>query len=576
MNQSIQDKIDFWLNSNIDSADKEKIRSLIDDQNEEELVDAFYKDMEFGTGGLRGIMGIGSNRMNQYTVGMATQGLSNYLMKQFPKEEISVAIAYDCRNNSSLFAQVAANIFSANDIKVYLFEALRPTPELSFAIRKLRCKSGLVITASHNPKEYNGYKTYWSDGAQITPPHDQNIIHEVQSIVSFDQIKFEPNKGLIQSVGAEMDEQYLDAVASLCQSTDAIARQSDLSIVYSPIHGTGITMVPPVLKKIGFKNVHVIQEQAQPNGDFPTVIYPNPEEKEALTFALKKAEEIDAELVLATDPDADRVGIAIKNSEGAFELLNGNQTGVLIMYYQCLMWQKHGRLDGNQYLVKTIVTTELIREIATHFGVDCHDTLTGFKWIASLIAQLEGTKMFIAGGEESYGYMIGDQVRDKDAIASCAVIAEMAGWAKDKNQSLFELLEEIYSQFGLYQESLVSITKHGKTGAEEIQAIMTNFRNQPPATLGGSQLIKIIDYQNTTEKELPSGKVTSIDFPASNVLQFITQDGSKISIRPSGTEPKIKFYFSVRSKYDGDKNLKQERNILQKKIGSIQEELNLK
>ncbi|MEP3389414.1 MAG: phospho-sugar mutase [Reichenbachiella sp.] len=575
MEENIKKSIDTWLNSNIDEADKTALKELVASGNETELVDSFYKDLEFGTGGLRGIMGLGSNRMNKYTVGSATQGLANYINIQFPNEEASVAIAHDSRNNSDFFAQIVADILSANGIKVYLFDELRPTPELSFAIRELGCKSGIVVTASHNPKEYNGYKVYWEDGAQIIAPHDTKIIEEVRKITSFDQIKFEANTDLIQSIGKDIDDRYLAEMSKLSLSPDAIKNQSDLSIVFSPIHGTGITLVPSALEQFGFTNVTIIEEQATPDGNFPTVVYPNPEEKEALTLALEKAKQISAELVLATDPDADRVGIAIRTETGDFELLNGNQTGALLIYYLCLKWKENGKLDGNQYVVKTVVTTELIKDIATHFGIECFDTLTGFKHIAGLIKELEGKKTFIGGGEESYGYLIGDFVRDKDAIASCAIIAEMAAWAKDNGKSLGDLLEEVYSQFGMYQEDLVSLTKKGKSGAEEIERMMHQFRNNTPTSLAGSEIEWLIDYQNSTAKNLLTGQVDSINFPSSNVLQFITQDGSKISMRPSGTEPKIKFYMSVRSDSDSDQSFEDEKRGLQDKISKIKAELDL-
>ncbi|WP_420579723.1 phospho-sugar mutase [Reichenbachiella sp.] len=575
MEENIKTTIDSWLNSNIDEADKTALKKLVASGDETELVDSFYKDLEFGTGGLRGIMGLGSNRMNKYTVGSATQGLANYINIQFPNEVASVAIAHDSRNNSDYFARIVADILSANGIKVYLFDELRPTPELSFAIRELGCKSGIVVTASHNPKEYNGYKVYWEDGAQIIAPHDTKIIEEVRKITDFDQIKFEANSELIESIGHDIDERYLTEMAKLSLSPEAIKNQSDLSIVFSPIHGTGITLVPKALEQFGFSNVTIIEEQATPDGNFPTVVYPNPEEKEALTLALEKAKQIGAELVMATDPDADRVGIAIRTETGDFELLNGNQTGALLIYYLCLKWKENGKLDGNQYVVKTVVTTELIKDIATHFNIDCYDTLTGFKHIAGLIKELEGKKTFIGGGEESYGYLIGDFVRDKDAIASCAMIAEMAAWAKDNGKSLGDLLEEVYSQFGMYQEDLVSLTKKGKSGAEEIQEMMHKFRNNPPGTLAGSEIEWLIDYQNSTSKNLISGQVDDINFPSSNVLQFITRDGSKISMRPSGTEPKIKFYMSVRSESDSDRSFDNEKSGLKDKISKIKEELDL-
>lgn len=575
MEENIKKTIDAWLNSNIDEADKSALQALIAGDNETELIDSFYKDLEFGTGGLRGIMGLGSNRMNKYTVGSATQGLANYINLQFPKETASVAIAHDSRNNSDFFAQIVADILSANGIKVYLFEELRPTPELSFAIRSLGCKSGIVVTASHNPKEYNGYKVYWEDGAQIIAPHDTNIIEEVRKITNFDQIKFEANADLIESIGKNIDDKYLAEMAQLSLSPDAIKNQSDLSIVFSPIHGTGITLVPQALEKFGFTNVTIIEEQATPDGNFPTVVYPNPEEKEALTLALEKAKQISADLVLATDPDADRVGIAIRTETGDFELLNGNQTGALLIYYLCLKWKENGKLDGNQYVVKTVVTTELIKDIAKHFGIDCYDTLTGFKHIAGLIKELEGQKTFIGGGEESYGYLIGDFVRDKDAVASCVMIAEMAAWAKDNGKSLGDLLEEVYSQYGMYQEDLVSLTKKGKSGAEEIQDMMHQFRTNTPDSLAGSEIEWLIDYQNSTSKNLLTGQIDNIDFPSSNVLQFITKDGSKISMRPSGTEPKIKFYMSVRSDSDSDRSFEDEKKGLQGKIEKIKAELDL-
>lgn len=575
MEDNIKKVMDEWLASPIDEADKEELKAMIANGDETELTDSFYRELEFGTGGLRGIMGIGSNRMNKYTVGSATQGLANYINLQFPDEQASVAIAYDSRNNSNFFAQVAADILSANGIKVYLFEELRPTPELSFAIRELGCKSGIVVTASHNPKEYSGYKVYWDDGAQIIAPHDSNIISEVRKISSFDRIKFEANSELIQSIGQDIDEKYLNAVADLSLAPEAIKNQSDLSIVFSPIHGTGITMVPRVLEKFGFNNVTVIEEQAKPDGNFPTVVYPNPEEKEAMTLALRKAKEVDADLVMATDPDADRVGIAIKTESGEFELLNGNQTGALLIYYLCLQWKQNGKLDGTQYVVKTVVTTELIKDIANYFGIECYDTLTGFKHIAGLIKKFEGQKTFIGGGEESYGYLIGDFVRDKDAVASCAMIAEMAAWAKDQDKSIEELLEEVYSQFGMYLEDLISLTKKGKSGAEEIQEMMKQYRSNTPDMIVGSKIEWLIDYESQKAKNLLTGEEHTLDFPKSNVLQFVTTDQSKISMRPSGTEPKIKFYISVRSDSDAERSFEEEKQMLVQKIEKIKEELNL-
>ena len=575
MESSIKEKVDFWLNSNIDADDKKEIQQLVDENNESELTEAFYKDLEFGTGGLRGIMGLGPNRMNKYTIGMATQGLSNYLKKAFPDEQISVAIAFDCRNNSPFFADIVASVFSGNGIKVNIFKELRPTPELSFTIRHLGCKSGVVLTASHNPKEYNGYKAYWDDGAQIVAPHDTNIIEEVRKITDFGQVNFDKDESLITYLGDELDKAYLDAVHAQSLSPECIENQKDISIVYSPIHGTGITMVPPMLKKLGFNNVNVIEEQSTPDGNFPTVVYPNPEEQEAMTYALNKAKEIDADLVMATDPDADRVGIAVKNLEGEFQLLNGNQTGELIVYYLCKMWEEKGKLNGKQYIVNTIVTTNLINDIAAHFKIDCYETLTGFKHIASVIRELEGKGEFIGGGEESYGYMIGDFVRDKDAVASCAILAEMTAWAKDQNKSLYEILIDIYQEFGIYQESLVAIVKKGRDGAETIKQMMVDYRSTPPTTICGSKVIKINDFLSHEEKDMVTGNITKIDLPSSNVLQFFTEDGNKISIRPSGTEPKIKYYFSLKKALAENDNLNDEINKLIEKTNSIKEELNI-
>ncbi|WP_099598469.1 phospho-sugar mutase [Reichenbachiella sp. 5M10] len=575
MEAYIQESIDKWLNGSIDQADKQTIENMISSGEETELIDSFYKELEFGTGGLRGIMGLGSNRMNKYTIGVATQGLANYLKKEFSGEDISVAIAHDSRNNSDFFAQTTASVFSANGIKVYLFESLRPTPELSFAIRELGCKSGVVLTASHNPKEYNGYKAYWEDGAQMIAPHDTNVIDEVRKIKGFDEVNFQENPALIETIGQEIDNKYLDMLEALSLSPDAIRNQSDLSIVFSPIHGTGITLVPNILERLGFKNVTIVKEQAEPNGNFPTVVYPNPEEQEAMSIALSTAESIDADLVMATDPDADRVGIAVKNKQGKFELLNGNQTGSLLIYYLCTKWKENKKLNGKQFIVKTIVTTELIKDIATHFDIESYDTLTGFKFIAGLIREFEGKKEFIGGGEESYGYLIGDKVRDKDAIASCAMIAEMAAWAKDQGKSVMELLEEIYSEFGMYWESLSSLTKKGKSGAEEIQKMMSDARTNAPSQLGGSKVTTLLDYQSGEATDLTTGSKTTMNYPKSNVLQFLTEDGTKVSLRPSGTEPKIKFYFSVKSDAGSSDKIETQKEILNKKIAVIKTELGL-
>ena len=575
MSSAIIDKAKEWLNSPIDQESKDEISRMMNSDDQTELIDSFYKNLEFGTGGLRGMMGVGSNRMNRYTIGMATQGLSNYLKSNFSGEQIKVAIAYDSRNNSDFFAEVTAGVFSANGFQVYLFEALRPTPELSFAIRHLGCHSGVVVTASHNPKEYNGYKAYWNDGAQIIAPHDKNIVNEVSKIDGIEEVKFEGNPDLIEKIGSEVDEAYLECISGLTLSPEAVQAQNDLKIVFSPIHGTGITLVPEILKRMGFTNVHVVEEQSTPDGNFPTVVYPNPEEKEAMSIALRKASELDADLIMATDPDSDRVGIGVKNSQGEFQLLNGNQTGALLVYYLLSKWKENGKLTDKEFVVKTIVTTDLIADIAKAHGVACYETLTGFKFIAALIAELEGKQQFIGGGEESYGYLVGDAVRDKDAIASCAIIAEMTAYAKNNGKSLYELLMEIYEKYGLYREHLISITKKGKSGAEEIAEMMKNLRAQPPVELGGSPVTKLIDYQLSKEVHLPSNEEATIDFPKSNVLQFVTADGSKISARPSGTEPKIKFYFGTRtdlaSKNDFDAKFKE----LELKIESIIRDLNV-
>ncbi len=562
-----------WLNGNIEDELKAEIRTMLESDDSTKLTDAFYKDLEFGTGGIRGIMGAGSNRMNKYTVGKATQGLCNYLNSAFPSQAISVAIAHDSRNNSTFFADITASVFSANGIKVYFFDGLRPTPELSFAMRELHCKSGVVVTASHNPREYNGYKAYWDDGAQVTPPHDTGIISEVEKIGSFDEVKFEKNEDLIEIIGKEIDEKYLTKVQQLSLRPDVIKRQKDLKIVFTPIHGTGITLVPEILKRYGFENVHIVKEQAEPDGDFPTVVYPNPEEAEAMSMALKLATEIDADLIEATDPDADRVGIGAKNNKGVFQLLNGNQAASLLVYYVLSQWKETGKLNGKQFVIKTIVTTDLIIEIAKHFDVIMHETLTGFKYIASVIRELEGKEQFVVGGEESYGYLIGDFVRDKDAVSSCALLAEMTAWAKDSQKSLFDLLIEMYVKFGMYREQLTSITRKGKAGTEEINEMMKVLRADPPIELGGSKMVRVLDYQEGTAKNMETNTVDKLNFPKSNVLQFITEDGTKVSARPSGTEPKIKFYFSVRTELKIPEDFDAKFDMLGKKIDGIIKEL---
>ncbi|MBB5634939.1 phosphoglucomutase [Pedobacter cryoconitis] len=570
---AIQNTINEWLNGNYDQQTKEEIQKLIDSEASTELVDAFYRSLEFGTGGLRGIMGAGSNRINKYTIGTATQGLSNYLLKKYPGEKIKVAIAHDSRNKSDFFAKITADVFSANGIHVYFFKELRPTPELSFAIRHLGCRSGVMLTASHNPKEYNGYKAYGADGGQFTSPDDTMVMDEVANIKSIDEVKFERNEQLVELIGEEIDTLYLDQITELSVSPEAIARQKDLKIVYSPIHGTGITLVPKALAQFGFTNLTLVKEQSTPDGNFPTVVYPNPEEKEAMTLALNKAKEIDADLVLATDPDADRVGIAVKNNDGEFVLLNGNQTGSLLINYLLTAWQEKGKLDGNQYIVKTVVTTNLVEEIAKAKNVECYNTLTGFKHIGHLITSLQGKKTFIGGGEESYGYLIGELVRDKDAIISCAFIAEMTAFYKDKGSSLYDAMLDMFVEYGLYKEELVSLTKKGKSGAEEIKAMMEKFRNNPPLVLGGSKVKTLKDYELGIETDLDTKEKTKLDFPKSDVLQFITEDGSIVSARPSGTEPKIKFYCSVNAPLADKTEFKTVDAALGEKIKSLMSDL---
>lgn len=552
----VKQRANQWLGEKFDEATRNEVKNLLEN-NETELIDAFYRDLEFGTGGLRGIMGAGTNRVNIYTVAKATQGLSNYIIKECGQTSINVAVAYDSRNNSRLFAETTAKIFAANGFTVYLFDALRPTPELSFAVRHFGCQSGVVITASHNPKEYNGYKAYWNDGGQVVPPHDKNIIAEVEKIKSIDDIKMQGNAQLIKQIGSEIDELYTNKIKELSLSGNIIAKHHDIKIVYTPIHGSGVKLVPMVLKKFGFTNIINVPEQDVSDGNFPTVKSPNPEESAALAMAIDKAKQTGAELVLASDPDADRVGIAVKNNKGEIVLLNGNQTGSILIYYLLNKWKQNGKLTGKEYTVKTIVTTELIADISKKFGVEYYDVLTGFKYIAEIIKENEGKKVFIGGGEESYGYLAGDFVRDKDAVMACALIAEAFAWAKEQGKNLFDILTDIYLEYGFYKEGLVNITKKGKEGAEEIQKMMANFRNNPPKKLDGSAVVKIMDYEQQKAIDVIEDKTWAINMPKSNVLQFFTANGSKVTIRPSGTEPKIKFYFSVKgtlnNKADFDK-----------------------
>lgn len=534
-----------WLDGNYDEETKQTIKQQLDENKLEEIVDAFYKNLEFGTGGLRGIMGVGPNRINKYTIGAATQGLSNYLKKVYPNEQIKVVIAHDNRHNAEYFSQITADVFSANGIQVYFFDDLRPTPELSFAIRFLGCQSGVMLTASHNPKEYSGYKAYWNDGGQVVPPHDANIIEEVSKIDSVEKIRFEPDDLLIQTIGAEIDRIYIEKVLSASVNQGAAKLQHNLNIVFSPIHGTGVNLVPRALEKAGFTNISLVEEQCTPDGDFSTVKYPNPEEKEALDMALKLAEKINAELVMVTDPDGDRVGIAVRDNSNKLVLLNGNQTATLLFYYLIEQWKEKGLLKGKEYIVKTIVTTNLIDKIARANGVNCYNVLTGFKYIGELMTRLEGKETFIAGAEESYGYLVGDHVRDKDAVVACMMIAEMAAHYKNCGKTLYQTLFDIYNQYGFFKEDLISVTKKGKHGAKEIQELMTSFRKNPPETLGGKKVVKVRDYLKVEETNLHTSEKKPIDLPKSNVMQFITEGEHTISARLSGTEPKIKYYISV-------------------------------
>nr|WP_321410807.1 phospho-sugar mutase [uncultured Carboxylicivirga sp.] len=544
---SVVEKAQSWLDGAYDEETKNAIKKMMEDEDKTALIDSFYKDLEFGTGGLRGIMGPGSNRMNRYTVGAATQGLANYLNIEFSNlDQISVVIGYDCRNNSRLFAEVVADIFSANGIKAYLFEDLRPTPEISYAIRQLGCQSGVIITASHNPKAYNGYKAYWNDGAQLTAPHDTNVIDEVNKITSVADIKFEGNKNLIEILGEEMDNKFLKQVQSLVLDQEVINRNKDIKIVYSPIHGTGVKMIPAALRLCGFENVINVPEQDVVSGDFPTVVSPNPEEPAALEMAINKANETNADLVMASDPDSDRLGIAVRNEKGEFVLVNGNQTATLLTWYILKKWKEQGRLTGNEFIVKTIVTSELLKEIAVKSGVEYFDVYTGFKWIAKVIRELEGKKKYICGGEESYGFLPGDYVRDKDAVAAITITAEIAAWAKDNGKSLYEVLQDIYMEYGFSKEKMIYIVREGKSGADEIKQLMKDFRTTPPQSLGGDKVSIIKDYSKLNAQYVLEDKNVAIDLPeTSDVLQFFTEKGYKVSVRPSGTEPKIKFYFEV-------------------------------
>jgi len=574
MSQSIDQKVATWLAGNYDEATKAAIRDMQANQPNE-LEESFYRNLEFGTGGLRGIMGVGTNRINKYTIGMATQGFANYLAKAYPGEKISVAIGHDSRNNSRFFAETTAQVFAANGFAVYLFEALRPTPELSFAIRNLGCKAGVVCTASHNPKEYNGYKAYWNDGGQLVPPHDKNVITEVEAIQSVDDVKWSGGESNITLMGNNMDEAYIKMVKSLSVYPEVIAAQKDLKIVYTPIHGTGITLVPKVLESFGFSNVHVVEEQSTPDGNFPTVKYPNPEESETMSIGLAKAKALDADILLGTDPDADRVGVGVKNHKGEWVLMNGNQTAVLAFAYMMEARRAKGVANSNDMVITTIVTTEMINEVAKQNNVACYNVLTGFKWIAELIKEKEGKENYVIGGEESFGLMIGDQIRDKDAVSAVALLCEMAAYEKSKGKSLFDKMIELYVQYGFYYENLISITKKGMNGQQEIAQMMEGYRQSPPSTINGSKVATLLDYELQKGTNLITGATWKISLPKSNVLQFITEDGSKISARPSGTEPKIKFYFSVNTQLANAAEFDEKYALLQNKINGIIADMNL-
>lgn len=574
MDAAIQKKVNVWLEGSFDQPTKDEINKLLK-ENPNELADAFYRNLEFGTGGLRGIMGVGTNRMNKYTVGMATQGYANYLKQSFPNEQVKVAIAHDSRNNSRFFAETVANVFGANGIKVYLFDALRPTPELSFAIRHFGCQGGVVCTASHNPKEYNGYKAYWNDGGQLVPPHDKNVIKEVEKIASVDDVKWSGGEKNITIIGKDVDEEYIKMVKGLSVYPDVIAKHKDLKIVYTPIHGTGIMLVPEVLKRFGFTNVNIVEEQSKPDGNFPTVIYPNPEEKETMSIGLKKAKELDADILLGTDPDADRVGIGVKDNHGEWVLMNGNQTAVLAFNYLIEARKTKGIAQPNDMVITTIVTTGMINRIAEKYGVACYNVLTGFKWIAELIREKEGKENYVIGGEESFGLMIGDKIRDKDAVSAVALLCEMAAYEKDKGRTLFSKLLDLYVELGFYKEDLVSATKKGMDGQQQIAAMMESYRNAPPSSINGSDVVELLDYELQKGKNLKTGEEWTIKLPKSNVLQFILADGSKISARPSGTEPKIKFYFSVNTKLNSAAEFDKVNKELDEKIKAIIKDMKL-
>ena len=575
--QKVTERAQSWLSEGYDADTQKEVRRMLEAEDKTELIEAFYKNLEFGTGGLRGIMGAGTNRMNRYTVSMATQGLSNYLLKAFTNEQIKVVIGHDCRNNSRFFAETAANVFSANGIKVYLFDALRPTPEVSFAIRYLGCKSGVMVTASHNPKEYNGYKAYWEDGAQMIAPHDTNTIDEVTRIASIADVKQQANPTLIQEIGADVDRAFIQAVKELSLSPEAIAKHHDMPIVYTPIHGTGQRIVPRALREFGFDNIIGVPEQDHISGDFPTVVSPNPEEPAALALAIERANETNADLVLGSDPDGDRLGVAVRNKKGEMELITGNQICMLLSYYSIVRRKERGDLKPDDYIVKTIVTTELIRAIADDYKVTLHDTYTGFKWIADVIRKNEGKHRYIGGGEESYGFLWEDFIRDKSSVSACCMFSELTAWAKDKGLSILELLDEIYLRYGYYADKGMNMVRKGREGAEEIKEMMRNFRENPPKELAGQTIVKILDYASLTSLDVASGKQSALEMPTtSNVLQYYTDGGIKLSIRPSGTEPKIKFYICVKEPVSKREDLTKARQSAQTKIERITQEVGIK
>ena len=577
LEQTVLSKARKWLEGDYDEATKKQVKYLMDnDMNE--LTESFYKDLEFGTGGLRGIMGAGTNRMNIYTVGFATQGLSNYLKKNFPDEEIRVAISHDSRNNSRMFAERVADIFASNGFKVFLFDALRPTPELSFAIRELKCQSGVMVTASHNPKEYNGYKAYWSDGSQVTAPHDTNIIKEVEKITEVSQVLTGRNKENITILGEEFDKIYLAAIKKLSLSPESVARFHDMKIVYTPLHGAGVRLTPASLRNFGFTDIILVKEQTVLDGNFPTVESPNPEERKTMKMAIELAEREHADLAMATDPDSDRIGLALRNGKGEYVLLNGNQTLVLLMCYQLTRWAELGLIKDGDYVVKTIVTSMMPDAVAAHYGVKCYNCLTGFKYIAKIIREHEGKAKYIGGGEESFGYLAGDYVRDKDGVSACSLAAEAAAWCRDtKGMTLYEWLQDLYVKFGFYREGLVNVVRKGKDGAEQIQNMMVEYRNNPPKSILGSKIVKILDYKTLEELDVATGRKSPIDGieDKSNVLQWITEDGTKVSVRPSGTEPKIKFYFGVKAELPSVEQFDEVQTALDAKIEAIKKELNL-